>query len=113
MWPFTKPTDRDARPTNSSRDDGKPPLAPKPASERSDSAPVRRRLHRLQDHPAEAHGRELLRWLQDPDFDHRGQLRTKDIQDIYAEVCLHLDWRQRPWNPVAREFARLTTDGRK
>jgi hypothetical protein len=80
---------------------------------RRPSTPDRRKPPRLQDHPAKAHAQQLLVWLRDPEFEHQGQLTTADILEIYAEVCLHLGWRQRPWNPVAREFARLTTGGRK
>jgi hypothetical protein len=118
MWPFTKLLGRDARPAPFSSHGSKPTLEPAETDAESiplrrPSTPNRRKPPRLQDHPARAHAQQLLLWLQDPEFEHQGQLITADIHEIYAEVCLHLGWRQRPWNPVAREFARLTTDGRK
>jgi hypothetical protein len=118
MWPFTKLLGRDVSPAHSSSHGSKPTL--KPTAIDAESVPLRRpptldrcKPPRLQDHPARAHAAQLLLWLQDPEFEHQGQLTTADILEIYAEVCLHLNWRQRPWNPVAREFARMTTDGRK
>jgi hypothetical protein len=40
------------------------------------------------------------------------ELRYPQMLQLYRQMCKHLNWAVRPWNPVAREVTRLTT-GRK
>lgn len=67
----------------------------------------------LEHHPPEAHARALLAWLQTGDHRGReGQILFDEMLAIYREMLMDLGWAERPWQPVAIEFTKLTT-GRK
>ena len=58
--------------------------------------------------PPDVHANRLLDWLQS-EGGLTGELRVEEIQHIYRHMCADIGWEERPWNPVAREFTRLTT----
>jgi hypothetical protein len=61
--------------------------------------------------PPDQHARALLDWLRKNG--HRSDLRYLEILPLYERMCREKDWRVRAWSPVAREFAKITTGGRK
>lgn len=66
----------------------------------------------LETHSAQAHARELLRWLQShPDLSNV-MLTSDEIRAQHRAMCDAHGWRERAWNPVAMHLRSLTT-GRK
>jgi hypothetical protein len=56
------------------------------------------------------HAEMLVGWL--TRYNWEIELRYPQMLQLYRQMCRHLNWAVRPWNPVAREVTRLTT-GRK
>lgn len=79
------------------------PLVPTP-DERSSPVPCWRTAL----YPPEAHARRLLWWLREVNRPSR-DLLAAELQSVYRSMCLELNWAVRSWNPVAREFTKLTT----
>ena len=74
-------------------------------------SPRRARLP-LRNMSAEVHAERLLLWLQEPGG-LTGRILVDDLRAIHGEMCLHLGWRIRPWQPIARQLALRLSGGRK
>ena len=56
------------------------------------------------------HAHQLVSWFEEKRWS--GELVFADMLASYWAMCVDCNWAVRPWNPVAREFTKLTT-GRK
>ena len=56
------------------------------------------------------HAFQLVSWFEEKRWS--GELVFADMLASYWAMCVDCNWAVRPWNPVAREFTKLTT-GRK
>ena len=59
-----------------------------------------------------AHAQRLLTVLNNSGFEGK-ELIVSELQKLYAQVCQELNWRPRPWNPLAKQFRLLTTGPKK
>jgi hypothetical protein len=62
--------------------------------------------------PTPAHAQRLLTVLIQSGYEGK-ELLVADLQRLYAELCGQLNWRARPWNPLAKQFRLLTTGSHK
>ena len=58
------------------------------------------------------HAQRLLAALIDSGFEGK-ELTVADLQQLYAELCGQLNWRPRPWNPLAKQFCLITSGPKK
>jgi hypothetical protein len=56
----------------------------------------------------EHHARKFLSVLLASGYGGRDLLHD-DLKELYLKMCWLLDWKPRPWNPLAKEFRKLTT----
>ena len=62
---------------------------------------------------AKEHAEKLLEWICSNIDLSDGPITHAAIQEFYCEMLIEAGWKERPWNPVACEFRRLTTGSRK
>jgi len=58
-------------------------------------------------HSAKEHAKRLLNWLQ-TEGGRTGMVPANELEEIHAQMCFALNYSERPWVSVAREFRKLT-----
>lgn len=87
----------------------------RPASVRPEAEPAQPRRHtdRLEHHSPQEHAVLLLEWIQRNIDLNRGMIFREALQEYYAEAVSDAGWAARHWNPIAREFDLICTNGKK
>jgi hypothetical protein len=62
--------------------------------------------------PVELHARRLFHWLRERGHVN-GTILATDLMELYEQMTLEIAWLPRAWNPVARAYSLVSSNGVK